>query len=851
VFLAEPYYTPLFRRIVYGCPCISAFCVPSAGEFMFRCLLAAILLFGSTAAAQVFPPYTWCRVAAGPPSLIRAEGLAEKVNDIVITCSGGNTAEVVTASFTVALNNAPVTSRIVAPASGGSETLLLVDDLSAPPSLGTNVFQGAVYGNQVVFTNVPIVPPVSPAVRTFRVTNLRVNARDLPENSLVHASVAISGVMTSDPVVAVALKAPGVSFSIQTGAGAPLQTFAIQPGGGGALTHRLRFTEGFAQSFRKRNAATGVSTPTALSDQNVVGTDYHTECGYYNSALPSDAGLNQAGLATQGTRLVARFTNVPAGVSLYVTTRPLPNTGASSAVLTAADLNGAGAYSAAAQSGAVTVDGSSVGIAPVSLTNGAGTPTWEILDSDHEALEAYSFGVVAVSGQSGSATLVGGLGPISAISVADTSSSAPRFVDMSARAAACAASPCLTAAPGAIFISYQTGTAAPGPITIQVGSTGTPMSFTTAVAASPDGWLSVTPSGGVTPAGVQVTIDPTRLYPDVYQGNIVLSGTTQTVYIPVIVSVTVGPSGYVPLGCTVFSANPTQARSEGMTEVLGDLMIQCTGGTPTAAGAQVPAVDVKVTLPTPITSRTYANGWSEVLLIIDEAGFPAPGVSPQLACSDASGSCAITGTGDAVGTYSGATGRPNVFIGRVTGNVVTFPSVPIDAPGNGGFQMYGFTYGRTLRIVNLRADATIYPPSQFPGQAFVSGVVSAGTIAVKNPVQTLGFLFPALGFSLRTPDNSAVSTGPAMANCAPPGVQRAGVLHHLHRLRNRVLHSRPHVAAGEFRDSRSGQFRHASAGAHHGDPFRLKGLRKHAADCFYKRDAGRVRERGGGASHCE
>ena len=142
----------------------------------------------------------------------------------------------------------------------------------------------------------------------------------------------------NNPVLLVGVKAPGSNFSLQTAGGAPASnlTFGLsslnaalassQTATGGVLTNLLKFDEGFAQSFRKRNTATAVASPTALADQGVPGTDYHTESGLYLSSLPGTSGLNVAGLATQGSRLVAHFTNVPAGVALYVTTAALPAT---------------------------------------------------------------------------------------------------------------------------------------------------------------------------------------------------------------------------------------------------------------------------------------------------------------------------------------------------------------------------------------------------------------------------------------------------------------------------------------------------------------------------------------------
>ena len=55
--------------------------------------------------------------------------------------------------------------------------------------------------------------------------------------------------------------------------------------------------------------------------------------------------------------------------------------------------------------------------------------------------------------------------------------------------------------------------------------------------------------------------------------------------------------------------------------------------------------------------------------------------------------CFVNGNGSGV-KYDGFAGRPNIFQGFVGGNTVTFFGVPLDAGS------------RTLRVVNLRADAT-------------------------------------------------------------------------------------------------------------------------------------------------
>jgi hypothetical protein len=601
---------------------------------MFHHRFSLTLLAASTAFAQVGPLY--CHRIPGPPELIRAEGVAERVSDIVITCTGGQAG--VTSTGTISLylgdlyapplynlNPNPTTATItgrLSPASNYSEAVLLVGDLATGTAVGGNVFQGVQPGtNVVVFNNVGLTAPEFDQYLTLRIVNLKVDASDFSGTN-VQVLVTYTGfpsVYGSGSPAPVAIKAPGVLFALQAAAGAPAPSLSLPSTPGGAITHRLQFTEGFTESFRKRNTGTSVATPAVLADQAVPGTDYHTESGFYDSLLPSTNSLNQAGLASQGTRLVTRFSNVPAGVDLYVTTRALPGTGAASAFLVAADSTGAGVHAAVAQTGTANAGATTVGIAPVTISNGSGTATWEILDADPAALESYTFGLMVDGpGATGSATVMGGLGPISTVAFADATSPVPRFADTAARAAECAASPCLTASPAAISISYQTAAAAPAPFTIQIGSTGAALPFTAMSVVTQNGWLWVTPLSGTTPASGQVTITPWNLLPGSTMGSIVLISGAQTVTIPVIVNVSTGPSGYVPLGCQAQATNSTPLRAEGITEQTGDLILVCTGGTATPAGVAVPTVDLTFTTSVPITNRTYPNGWSDALLLIDE-----------------------------------------------------------------------------------------------------------------------------------------------------------------------------------------------------------------------------------------
>src|SRR5262245_61311058 len=62
---------------------------------------------------------------------------------------------------------------------------------------------------------------------------------------------------------------------------------------------------------------------------------------------------------------------------------------------------------------------------------------------------------------------------------------------------------------------------------------------------------------------------------------------------------------------------PPRVRSEGPTELVGDIVLNCAGGTPTPAGTVIPQADITITLNTQITSRVIGGG-GEAILTVDE-----------------------------------------------------------------------------------------------------------------------------------------------------------------------------------------------------------------------------------------
>jgi hypothetical protein len=484
----------------------------------FPALAVVALAFGaaSTANAQQVAAFS-CVGNAGVPPIVRAEGLTELVGDLVLNCNGGTPTAagslVPQANVQIFLNT-NVTSRLTN--DPWSEALLMIDEPSAAAQrycsvnggcaitgVGAaagadgrvdgvdydevsdsvpNVYQGRQSGaNSIVWLGVPIDPPGTNATRIIRVTNVRANANQLGVSSTLIPTqivmfISVTGttsVPINNPQQTVAFIQPGLSFSVRQAVNSYLQCVSFNSAAATdtskALNNGLgtivRFAEGFASSFKRRNTAlfTDADTSPVPVNQNVPGAIYNTETGFYNMSPAivtgsSANGLSAAGLADHGTRLMARFANVPAGVSLYASLYPVVSCSdcgpssrpsitavrnATSATLTQArlvttDANGASAFSRVIGTNNSSFDGAAA-TAPIALNNGAGTAVWEVMNADPLTSQTYEFGIgvsyVANTSNNlpglGSATVAGSFAPLSTVTTASSSAPIPRFADTS------------------------------------------------------------------------------------------------------------------------------------------------------------------------------------------------------------------------------------------------------------------------------------------------------------------------------------------------------------------------------------------------------------------------------------
>jgi len=455
--------------------------------------LAVLVVMVGTASAQAFQ----CTANAGVPNRVRGEGLTELVGDLLLNCSGvkpavpAGTAVLANVQIFLSVN---VTSRITAtatsPALSTTEALLAKDDPSGTtndpigpppgPTLGTNVWQGGLAGaNSLLWTNIPIIPAAVPPGSTYstiiRITNVRGNASQagiaagavIPNQIQMFVSVTSStSIPINNPTQVVAAVLKGLDFTARNCAddgsfSTPRSQCSSLNSGlmtdptrtGRTIEGLLKYSEGFDAAWKTRGSQID-------SVWGVYPLTQPVESAYTRVAWASTIGY-----ADTGTRLIARFANIPAGVKLFVSANRAPSgvalpAGSENATVTATttagvravlvsvtDPTGTGgaagfplAGTAQAQCGGGTAGAANMMMLEVQLFGGAGAATWEIMASSGTAIEAATFGVTIAYASSPATnipalslgtlgTASGGFAPISAVGTASAAAPIPRFTE--------------------------------------------------------------------------------------------------------------------------------------------------------------------------------------------------------------------------------------------------------------------------------------------------------------------------------------------------------------------------------------------------------------------------------------
>jgi hypothetical protein len=455
-------------------------------------LASLVLTLGVTGfAADSFS----CNNLNGNPTLVRGEGYTELMGDIVASCTGGTptaTGLVPQVNFVIYLNT-NITSRTYN-AAGVSEALLLIDNPTSANLRGCanstgctyaggltdpndatkkNVFRGVVAadGSSVSFVGVPLDPPGTTGSRIYRFVNIRANANKLfsETSSLpnsIQAILTATGTANatapfSTSAVTVGWVVSGMTFSAAKNT-ATSTSFSQCNAIGATNTKnsfQLGFTEGFPTAFKTRGKDQLVANRDVTTagikpqvSQDIPGNIYNTESGFYHLEDASYGGLYTAttdtGIATSGTRLKAVFSNIPTGVSVYVSTTLFAGTsGTSYGVLVpgesgelSAQTSTTSGLTVGANFGGTTTSGYQL-----TVSNNTATAVWEVTTADPVSTDTYTglafFGYASapasnipavgtglVSG--GFAPTPSGLGVSASVATAPSQTlSIPRFAD--------------------------------------------------------------------------------------------------------------------------------------------------------------------------------------------------------------------------------------------------------------------------------------------------------------------------------------------------------------------------------------------------------------------------------------
>ena len=438
-------------------------------------LVLGIMLGVNVASAQAIPSLNLglvtCQATAVPP-VVRAEGIAEIVGDIVLVCQntgnalGDPTRNRIVTNVSVSLNvnitnninfgeGSNVTDAVliinenncVDPAPAGSTfgDCVTPDVRFQDPQLGTLAANNRLEWNEVDFpvpgasaSGVPVADcsgggalfpgePASgcfPFVSTLRITSMRANASQLgvPDTATfpstqITAFVSITGPTTipvTNNVLNVAVPILGL---IVTGPGAVPGLQCIDGEDAGSITLR----EGFATAFKT------LGVPTFLPGNT------QWESGYY------EPESNNGGGATQATRFILRFFNIPDGVTLTVpnyvassTGSPLPSTSDNLELYLVPDAGAQGANGDADL-------GVTSGDSDVTLSGGFGQAVYEVHDANPFLVESVTI-PLTVSWEAdtsndlpaiGSGQISVSFAPISTVATANAAAPEPRFVDTS------------------------------------------------------------------------------------------------------------------------------------------------------------------------------------------------------------------------------------------------------------------------------------------------------------------------------------------------------------------------------------------------------------------------------------
>jgi uncharacterized protein (TIGR03437 family) len=575
------------------------------------------LTFVCASLAQTTPFSGRCQ-AASTPLLVHSEGLAERIGDIGLQCSGATSGSTFSANLTLFLP-VNITNRI--DATNLTRDAVISVDLGG--GFTPTAVPGQVSGNSITFSGVTFTAPASGNV------NLRVSG--------IRAAIAQSGAVQGSPISALlsanlSLNQNSVIVAYpQTGLLATLYSSGISSNGSpfpdtvtlsslfeaGTAFASTRLTEGFASAFEVRSSGSDTGTRFLIKYSGfAAGTRLY---------VPDFVAGSNALTPTAGGDL-----DVPRNVGQYV---PGSNT-LLLARMPFADATGTGGALAAAPTGSSPILLN--GVSEVALTNGSGYAVYEVVDTNSNAQETVQFPTfVALARSAGTlAQETVSLAPASSVGSASQTAPVPRFLPGTVASDCTSRGDC-----NASYFPKLMVDATPLKITAieKGGATTTPTQYfrirndaggllnwnVSITYQTGSGWLVLGDSSGVGNATVRVDADTKSLSAGTYQAVInINAGSAGSQTIPLTLTVAAAPPPPPPppvvtptivvskvVNAATFAVTPLVAGSLGT--VMGS---HFTGSKLTVTFDGVPATvlfagesQINLQVPLALGSKTSAN----------------------------------------------------------------------------------------------------------------------------------------------------------------------------------------------------------------------------------------------------
>lgn len=602
----------------------------------YWCKSACLLMFAAALASAQSTPAS-CVASAVPP-VVRSEGLAERLGDLVYHCTGVPN-QTFTGNFSVTLNTA-ITNRI---STGTILTgiVFTIDNGTGPQPVLVQPL--LVNRNLLVFNGVPVAFSGTGVV-DLRIAGLRGNATQVGLGAQIVASLAINGaglsLTTPQLIAGTPQRSLYASFSGQLVCGqngSPLpDPLTIPTLLAVSAFASARFTEGFADAFGKATSFNGFNADTG---QRII---------VRYSGFPNDARLfvpdviagSSAAQPTSGGDL-----GLPASGGFYV---PTPGGTLLLSRVNGADANGAGGTPNYLPEplGSGMVGFSSV--TELQIINGSAYVVFQVVDSNDALVESAQFPTFLGLPPNGNRTFTQTsasvfLAPTSTVAVASVNDPLPRFLSVDPPSDCTIMGDCDVVQPVLVVDSTSQQLAAvTGGATAQSfftlrNSGGGLLRWTASIGyGTAGGWLSLDPSTGTGGVNVRVYATPGSLSPGTYQAAISIdAGIAGRATVFVTFTVTAAPASTKPTVVSVVNAAsfvtapvvPSSLTTVIGSNLLGNSQVFVTFDTFTAVILYNDGSQINVAVPTGITGRSTAqlvvtvDGVSSVPKLVQVAAF--------------------------------------------------------------------------------------------------------------------------------------------------------------------------------------------------------------------------------------